>query len=634
MALVAALAAVWGVVVVAGSNADAIVSPGCVVDTTGLIGAWPGTDLTARVGPDLTGSASIGAGRIGSALSLGGADIVGAAGLPAVSTGVTAELWVKPNPNPSGRTQALVTRWEFPGTSISTSSFSLRLDAAGGLIWSTDEDSAIVPVEFRAAASQLFDGAFHHVAATWDALTIAIYVDGVVIGSRPSQGGRLNAAATTPFRVGSEAGIGDPLGFNGSIDELGVWNRALTAEEVAAIAASTTVGRCTPTPVLAGKAVSPASFANDRLGSSIAIDGTTVVAGSPFNSARTQFGGSASVFSRTGTTLALQATLTPSDPGLVDFFGNAVAVSGDTVVVGSYANNGVGTDSGAAYVFVRTGTTWTQQAKLFGSETTTGDQFGFSVAIDGDLIAIGAPLDDLPGLTDAGAVYVFARTGGVWLQQAKVVAAAPGTSDTFGSSVALDAAGGRLAVGVPQDDGVDDLSQDAGSLQVSLQTGTTWSAPQVLAASGVQAGDRFGAAVAISPTTVVAGAPLDDDLGNDSGAAYVFNLVGGAYAAPSEAHATEPGAGDHFGASVATDDTLVAVGAPFHSGVASQAGKVFVLARADATWGPLGVLVAADAAGGDWFGVSVAADAGTFAVGASLDDDRGSNSGSGYLFSD
>ena len=136
-----------------------------------------------------------------------------------------------------------------------------------------------------------------------------------------------------------------------------------------------------------------------------------------------------------------QAKLTASDGAANDHFGVSVAIAGDTIVVGAYGDDDSGSDSGSAYVFTRTGTTWTEQTKLTASDGAAGDQFGTSVAITGDTIVVGADLDD----TASGSAYVFTRTGTAWMEQAKLTASDGAAVDSFGISVAI--VGDTIVVG-------------------------------------------------------------------------------------------------------------------------------------------------------------------------------------------
>ncbi len=202
-----------------------------------------------------------------------------------------------------------------------------------------------------------------------------------------------------------------------------------------------------------------------------------------------------------------------------DRFGVSVAVDGDTAVIGAYGNDDAGPESGSAYVFVRNGTTWSEQAKLTASDAATYDRFGDSVAADGDTAVIGAPLDD-DAAPESGSAYVFVRNGTTWNEQAKLTASDAATSDVFGESVAVD--GDTAAIGSPLDD---DAGFDSGSAYVFVRSGTTWNEQAKLTASDAAAYDVFGKSVAVGGDTAVVGARLNDDAGTNSGSAYVYILT-------------------------------------------------------------------------------------------------------------
>ena len=139
--------------------------------------------------------------------------------------------------------------------------------------------------------------------------------------------------------------------------------------------------------------------------------------------------------------------------------------SGDTAVVGAFLDNSPLPDAGSAYIFVRTGGVWTQQAKLTASDAAAGDRFGTSVAVSGDTAVVGAYFDDDAG-SSSGSAYAFVRTGGVWMQQAKLTASDAAANDQFGYSVALS--GDTAVVGAYQDD---DAGSNSGSAYVFVRTG-------------------------------------------------------------------------------------------------------------------------------------------------------------------
>ena len=190
-----------------------------------------------------------------------------------------------------------------------------------------------------------------------------------------------------------------------------------------------------------------------------------------------------------------------SDGAASDEFGVSVAISGDTLVVGAHGDNDNGTNSGSAYIFTRSGTlAWTQQAKLTASDGAADDEFGGSVAISGDTVVVGAVWNDDNG-TDSGSAYIFTRSGTAWTEQAKLTASDGAADDNFGNSVAIS--GDTVVVGAWHDD---DNGTDSGSAYIYTRSGTAWTEQAKLMASDGAADDEFGDSVAISGDTVVVGA--------------------------------------------------------------------------------------------------------------------------------
>jgi hypothetical protein len=327
------------------------------------------------------------------------------------------------------------------------------------------------------------------------------------------------------------------------------------------------------------------------------------------------------VFRRTGTSWEQEAYLKASNTGAGDFFGQSVALSGDTLAVGAFwedsASQGVGGNqddnsaeaSGAVYVFRRTGTVWEQEAYLKASNTGAGDEFGWSVALAGNTLAVGAYLEDSAAqgeggdqndntATDSGAVYVFRRTGTSWEQEAYLKASNTGVDDWFGWSVAL--AGDTLAVGAFQEDSVaqgvggnqaDNSARDSGAVYVFRRVGTTWEQDAYIKASNTDAGDhytgagdRFGISVALANDTLAVGAMWEDSTApgvggdqtdnsvKDSGAVYVFRRTGTSWQQEVYLKASNPGWNDYFGACVALTGDTLAVGAYREDSAARSVG--------------------------------------------------------------
>ena len=301
-----------------------------------------------------------------------------------------------------------------------------------------------------------------------------------------------------------------------------------------------------------------------------------------------------------------QATLAASDGVRGDQFGYSVAISGDTAVVGANARG-----SGAVYVFVRSGTGWTQQAKLTVPGLSNGDALGVSVAISGDTIVSGAAFNT----NILGAAYVFVRNGTTWTQQAKLTASDGAAGDAFGISVAVN--GDTIVVGASG------RNSGRGAAYVFFRSGTAWSEQAELSASDGSPGDQFGCAVSVDSQTAVVGA---NEKGSGQGAAYVFTRSGASWSQQAELTSADGVAGDQFANSVSVSGNTVVAGA---NNKASNLGAAYVFLRSGATWAQQAELMAFDGAAGDFFGNSVALSGDTAVVGSFV---QGSERGAAYVF--
>ncbi len=320
---------------------------------------------------------------------------------------------------------------------------------------------------------------------------------------------------------------------------------------------------------------------NEGFGASVALsmDGSTLAVGadrSDRGPSPLQDVGAIHVFTRSGTTWSEQAYVTATTPAPFDRFGHSVALSGDgsMLAVGADGDRGA---TGAAYVFTRSGTTWSQQANPKASNAQRSDYFGTSVALsaDGSTLAVGAIAEDSAttgvggdqgneAAPFAGAVYVFARSGATWSQQAYVKASDTSQFDEFGHSVALSRDGSTLSVGVPLH-GLD------GAVYVFTRGGVTWSQQGYLEASNASVSamaNNFGDAVALSASgnTLVAGAPYDNSaaigVGGDdtdqsapgAGAVFEFIREGATWTQRAYVKASNAEAQDELGHAVALSD--------------------------------------------------------------------------------
>ena len=431
------------------------------------------------------------------------------------------------------------------------------------------------------------------------------------------------------------------------------------------------------------KASNPDSV--DIFGVSVAISGNTMVVGASGEDSSTTTvnsvpdelatdAGAAYVFVRSGNSWTLQAYLKAFNAGAEDYFGRRVAISGDTVVVSAEGEDGSGAginppvdelapSAGAAYVFTRTGNTWSPQAYLKADNSESQDLFGIGLAISGNTIVVGAYNEDGSGagvnppdsnnLPNSGAAYVFVRNGNTWSQQAYLKASNPGLTDQFGEAVSIS--GDTMIVGAINEDtgaaGVnpvpDEISSRAGAAYIFVRNGNTWSQQAFLKASNPGTSDLFGISVGISGDTAVVGAswettsmggvnPTPDELTGGAGAAYVFVRNGAAWSQQAFLKASNPSSSDIFGAAVAISGETIVVGAPNESSsgtginstpdeLAHYSGAGYVFVRNGSTWSQQAYVKASNTDTEDRFGVSVAI-SGDTAIFGSWEEDS-SNSG-------
>lgn len=309
----------------------------------------------------------------------------------------------------------------------------------------------------------------------------------------------------------------------------------------------------------------------DYFGVALAIAGDVAVVGAPGEDDRTTDGGAVYIYRHAGSSWVLDAELFPNDLQVEERFGNAVALSGDTLLVGAWTDNGLGLASGSAYVFRHVGMQWVQEAKLLASDGAAGDWFGRSVALSGDTAVIGAPNDDDLGV-NAGSVYVFQRSGSTWAQEAKLYGDDTFAGDQLGTAVAV--AGDVLVAGAPY---FSTAGPASGAAYVFRRSGTSWAVEQKLLPVSGAVLDYFGYSVAMADDTAVIGAPLDGQLGFNSGTAYVFRHRGGTWTEEARLLASNGRAYNYLGISAALSGDTVILGSADTDAAAdtSSVGYVF-----------------------------------------------------------
>ena len=374
--------------------------------------------------------------------------------------------------------------------------------------------------------------------------------------------------------------------------------------------------------------------ADDHFGGSVSVDGHTAVVGAHGDNGAH---GAAYVYMRQSGAWSQVAKLTASDGEAGDFFGFSVAVDGDTVVVGAIGDDDNGDGSGSAYVFTEPPNGWTTTstaAKLTASDGADDDGFGWSVAVDGDTVVVGAYHND-----DQGAAYLFTKPTSGWTTTstaAKLTAHDGAASDAFGVSVAVD--GDTVVVGAVWDNTNGSASGSAYVFSEPPNGWTTTSTAAKLTPSEGEDDDQFGYSVAVDGDTVVVGAYGDDENGESSGSAYVFTKPANGWTTTSTADkltASDGTAYDQFGSSVAVEGDTVVVGAGWDGANGPQSGSAYLFTKPSGGWSDATEttdLTASDGAAGDFFGYSVAVDGDTVVVGAVYDGDNGDESGSAYVY--
>ena len=410
----------------------------------------------------------------------------------------------------------------------------------------------------------------------------------------------------------------------------------------------------------------------------------------------------------TGNLASVAGYVKASNTGTYDEFGQSIALSADgtTLAVGAFGEDSIATDSGAVYVFRRSGTVWSQQdAFVFTATPAAGAEFGKSVALsadgstlavgapswnssmgavlvyrlsgstwslekthviaitgglrfgtslslagDGNTLVVGAPGFDAGTLIDIGAAYVYGRSGSTWSLQAGLTSSSPFPAASFGSSVALSADGYTLAVGSPNW-----INDNKGLVDIFRLSGTSsWPHQTFLLASNAAPGDLFGSSVALSAdgNTLAVGAYGEDseattiggnegnDFAADSGAVYAFTRSGTSWSQQAYIKASNSGAGDQFGTSVAlsADGNSLAVGAPYEDLYAAginpvsydpspnhDYGAAYTFTRSGTVWSQQAIVKAFNHSNNDKFGQSVtlSGDGNSLAVGATFEDGSG-----------
>ena len=371
--------------------------------------------------------------------------------------------------------------------------------------------------------------------------------------------------------------------------------------------------------------------AGDEFGHSVSIsdDGNTAIVGAPLEDAGGTDTGAAYIFTRSGSTWAEQSKIVAADPAQDDIFGGSVGISGDgdTVIVGT--NKGLGASGGnSAYIFTRSGSTWTQQSKIIASDDSGSSYFGCEVSIsdDGNTAIIGAK-----EAGTAGQSYIFTRSGSTWTQQSILVPSDGTSGDAFGFSASLSNDGNTAIVGSRTKSTV---GYNFGAAYIYTRSGSIWAEQSILLPDDASSGAEFGWSVSLSNdgNTAIVSAWREN---SNSGSAYIFTRSGSTWTQQSKIVPSDA-ASARFGSSVSVsnDGNTVIAGSLRESTGAHFAGAAYIFTRSGSTWTEQSKIQASDKQASDQFGISsaVSGDGRAIIVGSYLEDTGGTDAGSAYIF--
>lgn len=361
----------------------------------------------------------------------------------------------------------------------------------------------------------------------------------------------------------------------------------------------------------------------EAFGSAVAIEGDTAIVGSRLDDDRAVNAGAVFVFTRSGGLWTQQAKLFASDALGSDMFGAALDLEGTTLVVGAQYGDGAVGNSGAAYVFTFGGGVWTQRAKIAASDGANTDYFGTAVSYSS---TTGTILVGASNKAGGGAAYVFTGAGASWTQQAKLVASDGAASDGFGYSLDVDA--NTAIIGAYRHDHA--AMADSGGAYVYTRSGGLWTPRIELNPSDLAAGDGYGWGVTLSGNTIVAGSRSDDDSASNAGSAYVWVGSGASWTQQAKLLGSASIANSYFGTATELKGDVLVVSAT----EASVPGRIYVFTRIGSTWTERGVMSGRDTAQADGFGVTVDIDGTTAIAGAISHDHYDTSSGGAYVFVD
>lgn len=358
-----------------------------------------------------------------------------------------------------------------------------------------------------------------------------------------------------------------------------------------------------------------------QVGTSVAIDGDTAVFGVQNQDVMGSNAGAAYVFERQAGTWVETQILYAADADAGDNFGSDVAIQGDRLVVGAAGDDERGSNAGAVYLFERSGGGWVETRKFILINASSNDQFGTSVDIDGDVLIGGAPYYDIP-TTNAGSVFVFERLGtGNWIQRYRIEAFDPGLGDRFGWDCAI--VGDWVLVGAPWDD---DSGTNAGSAYGFLRNQNVWDQRTRMLPLPGSSSALFGRSIAATPAWCAVGSAYDSSHANQAGSVTMHELSGAVWIFRDRLLPQELEAGDRFGIDIAMSGDLMVIGADQRN-----VGEAFIYRLESGAWQKYQA-IAPQASSSQYFGQRVALSGNEVLIGAPGSDSRSINAGAGFQY--
>jgi len=360
-------------------------------------------------------------------------------------------------------------------------------------------------------------------------------------------------------------------------------------------------------------------------GVSVSISGDYVIVGDALDDDNGKDAGSAYIFRREGSIWIEEQKLKASDGDEDDRFGISVSISGDYAIVGAYVDEINGLKTGSAYIFRREGAEWIEKQKLVANDGAEYDWFGFRVSISGDYAVVGAQFDDDNGVS-SGSAYIFKKEGSNWAEVQKLTASDGSSLEAFGISVSIS--GDNVIIGAYEDD---DNGINSGSAYIFERNITDWAEKQKLTASDGSELDGFGVSVSISGEYAIVGSYYDDDNGPYSGSVYIFKREGLTWQEKQKITANDGIEYDEFGFSSSISGDYIVVGAHFNDEMGWNSGSAYIFKREGSQWIEERKLSISDSVAGSWFGFSVSMSGDCAVVGAPLDENE-EKKGSAYVF--